>query len=162
MTVQTRTISVQEIQERLPALLEMARSRKERFIIEDDGTPVAVLVAADVYDAWLCEQGKSEHPHIGRIEGICGGEPIILGTRISVVRIVQLFRAYGSVDEILESTPHLTPAQVYDALSYYYDHKEKIEHLMEQGKLENVLERSGMVLKEVSEGIYEAQTLKDE
>ena len=49
MTVQTRTISVQETQERLPALLEMARSRKECFIIEKDGTPIAVLVAADVY-----------------------------------------------------------------------------------------------------------------
>jgi len=49
MTVQTRTISVQETQERLPALLEMARSRKERFIIEKDGTPIAVLVAADMY-----------------------------------------------------------------------------------------------------------------
>jgi hypothetical protein len=37
-----------------------------------------------------------------------------------------------------------------------------LEHLMEQGKLENVLKRSGMVLKEVAEGIYEAQRLEDE
>ena len=161
MVVQTRTISVQETQERLPALLEMARSRKERFIIEEDGTPIAVLIAADAY-AGLREHEESEHPHVGRVEGVCGGEPIILGTRISVVRIVQLLRAYGSVDEILESMPHLTKAQVYAALSYYHDHREEIEHLMEQGKLENVLKRSGMVLKEVAEGIYEAQRLEYE
>jgi len=27
-----------------------------------------------------------------------------------------------SVEEILEGLPHLTPAQVYEALSYYHDH----------------------------------------
>ena len=32
-----------------------------------------------------------------------------------------------SVDDILREFPHLTPAQVYDALSYYYDHREQID-----------------------------------
>ncbi len=160
MAIQTRTISVQEAQEKLPALLEMTRSRKERFLIEEKGMPVAILVAADAYDTGSGEQERSEHPYIGRVEGVCGGEPIILGTRISVARIVQLFRAYGSVDEILESMPHLTMAQVYNALSYYHDHEEEIEQLMEQGKLENVLERCGMVLEKVAEGIYEGRVLE--
>ena len=159
MAIQTRTISVQEAQERLPILLEMTRSREGQFVIEEEGMPIVVLVAADVY-AGLRQQERSGHPYVGRVEGVCGGEPIILGTRISVARIVQLLRAYGSVDEILESMPHLTMAQVYDALSYYHDHEEEIEHLMERGKLENVLERCGMVLREVAEGIYEGRMLE--
>jgi uncharacterized protein (DUF433 family) len=34
-------------------------------------------------------------------------------------------------EEILEKYPHLTLAQVYDALSYYYDHQEEIDRDME-------------------------------
>jgi uncharacterized protein (DUF433 family) len=30
-------------------------------------------------------------------------------------------------DEFVESYPHLNLAQVYDALSYYYDHREEID-----------------------------------
>jgi hypothetical protein len=32
-----------------------------------------------------------------------------------------------SIEEILDGLPHLTPAQVYDALSYYHDHQAEIE-----------------------------------
>jgi uncharacterized protein (DUF433 family) len=158
MAIQTQTISAQEARKRLPALLEMTRFHKRRFIIEEDGTPVAMLSAADAPYG----QKPGRHPYVGRIEGINDGEPIILGTRISVARIVQLLRGYGSVDEILASMPHLTRAQVYDALSYYYDHEEEIEHLMDRGNLENVLARSGLTLEEVAEEVYEGRMFRDE
>jgi len=32
-----------------------------------------------------------------------------------------------SVEEILEGFPNITPAQFYDAISYYYDYKEQVE-----------------------------------
>jgi hypothetical protein len=32
-----------------------------------------------------------------------------------------------SVDEILQSLPHLSPAQVHAALAYYFDHKAQID-----------------------------------
>ena len=32
-----------------------------------------------------------------------------------------------SVDEMLREFPQLSPAQVYDALSYYYDYREDID-----------------------------------
>jgi hypothetical protein len=32
-----------------------------------------------------------------------------------------------SIEEILRGFPHLTPAQVYDAFSYYYDNQVEIE-----------------------------------
>ncbi len=70
---------------------------------------------------------QTEHPHIVRIEGVCGGRPIIAGTRISVRTIVERVRLGDSFEQIVENYPPLTLAQVYDALSYYHEHKSEIE-----------------------------------
>lgn len=70
---------------------------------------------------------KTKHPHIVRKEGVQGGSPTIEGTRIPVTTIVIWYKQGKEVDEILELYPHLTPAQVHDALSYYYDHQEEME-----------------------------------
>lgn len=70
---------------------------------------------------------KIGHPHILRIEGMCGGRPAIAGTRISVRTIVERIRLGDSPEQIVESYPPLTLAQVYDALSYYHEHRSEIE-----------------------------------
>lgn len=80
--------------------------------------------------AVLKKPKKVEHPYIERKPGVCGGEPIIKGTRISVRLIVGWDRMGQGVDEIVAMYPHLTYAQVYDALSYYYDHQDEIEELI--------------------------------
>jgi uncharacterized protein (DUF433 family) len=72
------------------------------------------------------------HPHIEKTPSICGGEPVIKGTRISVRLIAELERLGKSVDEIIALYPHLTHAEVYDALSYYYDNKEEIARYIEE------------------------------
>jgi len=51
----------------------------------------------------------------------------IKGTRIRVKNIIIHYKSGMSVEEILEGFPNITPAQFYDALSYYYDYKEQIE-----------------------------------
>ena len=70
---------------------------------------------------------QTEHPHIVRIEGVCGGRPMIAGTRISVRTIVERTRLGDSPERIVEHYPPLTLAQVYDALSYYHEHKAELE-----------------------------------
>ena len=70
---------------------------------------------------------KTEHPYIVQIEDVCGGRPVIKGTRISVQSIVGYYELGMSIEEIMEGLPHLSAAQVYDALSYYHDHQEEIE-----------------------------------
>ena len=70
---------------------------------------------------------RTEHPHIVRIEGLCGGRPIIAGTRISVRTFVERVRLGDSPEQIVGNYPPLTLAQVYDALSYYHEHKSEIE-----------------------------------
>ncbi len=71
---------------------------------------------------------KSEiHPYITRKEGVCGGRSIIEGTRIPVWSIIKWYKIGLSIEEILRGFPHLSPSQVYDAFSYYYDNQNEIE-----------------------------------
>ena len=75
---------------------------------------------------------RVKHPYIVIEEGVCGGSPIIKGTRIPVWAIVGYYKKLNySVEEILEQLPMLSPAQVHDALSFYYDHKEEIDRELE-------------------------------
>lgn len=59
----------------------------------------------------------TQHPYIEKKVGVCGGEPVIKGTRIRASLITELERTGHSVDEIIAAYPHLNYAQVYDALS---------------------------------------------
>ena len=70
---------------------------------------------------------KITHPYIECIKDVCGGEPKIVGTRISVSLIADLYNKGFHIDEILSKYPHLTHSQVFDALSYYYDNKVEVE-----------------------------------
>ncbi len=78
---------------------------------------------------------KVKHPYITRKKGVCGGKPIIAGTRIKVAQIALEYERMGwTPDEIIQAHPHLTLAQVHDALSYYYDHTEEINADMREGE----------------------------
>jgi uncharacterized protein (DUF433 family) len=68
---------------------------------------------------------RTEHPHIIRDPDTLSGEPIIDGTRTSVRHVVLLYRA-GQEPEEIARTYHLLLGEVYDAISYYYDHENEI------------------------------------
>ncbi|MBI1820008.1 MAG: DUF433 domain-containing protein [Nitrospirae bacterium] len=85
----------------------------------------------------------TEHCYVGRDPEISGGEPIIKGTRTSVRAIVENWKLGLSPEEIVIHLPHLSLAQVFDALSYYSDHQKEIEALIEKNKIpENLLHPS--------------------
>ncbi len=68
------------------------------------------------------------HPHIGSDPQVCGGNPVITGTRHPVRSVVQYVLQLGlTPEELIEKFPRLTLAQVYDALAYYYDNREEID-----------------------------------
>lgn len=67
------------------------------------------------------------HPYVERRLGVQGGRPVIKGSRFPVSSIVQDYRRGLSVEEILRDFPSLRPAEVYDALSYYDDHRTEID-----------------------------------
>ncbi len=81
------------------------------------------------------------HPHVTHTPGICGGRPVVQGTRTPVKVLVGYYRMGYSPTEILAGFPDLTPAQLHDALSYYYDHQAEIDADMEGDELPAVLER---------------------
>jgi uncharacterized protein (DUF433 family) len=69
----------------------------------------------------------TEHPYVVKIAAMCGGRPIIKGTRTPVQAIVEYYRLGMDTYQILTELPYITEAQLHDALSYFYDHKEEIE-----------------------------------
>ncbi len=46
------------------------------------------------------------------------GKPVIKGTRITVEQILEKLSVVDSIDEVLQSHPHLTKEQVHAALSF--------------------------------------------
>jgi uncharacterized protein (DUF433 family) len=93
-------------------------------------------------------QQKTEHPHIGRVQGIYGGQPTLKGTRLSVRHIAQMYKAGDTVDEILQAHPHVQAAAVYDAISYYLDHQQEIEQEIAATRLEAVQGQYGLEVDE--------------
>jgi len=57
----------------------------------------------------------------------CGGQPVVVGTRIRVATILGCYRQGMGVEEIVQQYAPLKPADVHDALAYAYDHLNEIE-----------------------------------
>ncbi|MBI3105302.1 MAG: DUF433 domain-containing protein [Candidatus Rokubacteria bacterium] len=68
-----------------------------------------------------------EHRYIVRDDEILGGDPVIVGTRVPVRAVVELWRLGVAPEGIPTHLSHLTPAQVFDTLSYYADHQAEIQ-----------------------------------
>ena len=76
---------------------------------------------------------RTAHPYIVRDATIYAGEPIVEGTRTGVRHIVLLFQS-GQDPEEIASTQRLSLAQVYDAISYFYDNEDEIKHFINSGE----------------------------
>ena len=55
---------------------------------------------------------------ISQNPGIMGGKPCICGTRITVTRVVSQIGSGQSIESLLDDYPHLTRADVLEALRY--------------------------------------------
>jgi uncharacterized protein (DUF433 family) len=79
------------------------------------------------------------HRYITSHPEILGGEPIVAGTRTPIRAIVELWRLGYAPEEIPLHLPHLTLAQVFDALSYFSDHQEEINEYIAQNYIPDEL-----------------------
>jgi uncharacterized protein (DUF433 family) len=69
-----------------------------------------------------------DYPHIVQTPEVCSGLPRIEGTRITVNVIVrEVVRLRRTAEEVLMAHPHLTLAQIYAALAYYFDNRDQVE-----------------------------------
>ncbi|MBI5650786.1 MAG: DUF433 domain-containing protein [Chloroflexi bacterium] len=71
------------------------------------------------------------HPYIIRVEGVQGGEPITRNSYISVRTIVEQTRLGVTPDEFVKGHPPMALAEYYDALSYYHDHTDEMEKIIQ-------------------------------
>src|SRR5438552_2110189 len=65
--------------------------------------------------------------YIVKTPGVCSGQPRIAGTRIKVKHVYTWVEQMGmSPAQVVADYPHLTRAQVYAALAYYWSHQDEI------------------------------------
>lgn len=81
------------------------------------------------------QKAKVNHPYIEADERICGGSPVIKGTRMRVVDIAVEYEYLNCTpDEIISAHPHLKLEQVHDALSYYYENRNELDEKIKSDK----------------------------
>jgi uncharacterized protein (DUF433 family) len=87
---------------------------------------------------------KIRHPHIMVRKGCCGGSPVIADTKFPVRSVVSYVLRQGMTpEELVAEFPHITLAQVYDALAYYYDNQREIEEDLAANTEERVRAQPG-------------------
>jgi uncharacterized protein (DUF433 family) len=85
-----------------------------------------------------------DHPYVERRPGVCGGEPVIRGTRFPVRSLVTyIYRVGMTPEEMVEAWPFLTLASIHDALSFYHDHRKVIDRAISENTETVVKRRSG-------------------
>ena len=73
----------------------------------------------------------TSYRYIVQRAGIRSGHAVVEGTRIGVHDVVALTKTGASVDEVVQSLPKLTRAQVFECLAYYEDHREQLDPLID-------------------------------
>lgn len=84
--------------------------------------------AASAIIAAVRASPQVRHPYVWRKPGVCGGSPVVRGTRFPVRSVViYVLRQGMTPEEMVREWPHLKLEYVYDALSFYYDHRTEID-----------------------------------
>lgn len=117
-----------------PTIEQLAQELKQVYeIVSDLRDEIRQLANYGFHPERGYAVNLTEHPHIYSSPEMHNGRPTIRGTGILVQTIVGCIRVGYSIEEILEGYP-LTRAQVHDALSYYYDHKEEVDRYIQENE----------------------------
>ena len=84
----------------------------------------------------------TEHKYVVTDKKILGGEPVIKGTRTPIRAIVEIYRLGTPPEEIPSHLPHLSLAQVFDALSFYSDNSDLINSYIKSNQVDTTAELS--------------------
>ncbi len=137
----TQTFDSNQARARWREVLALARDEGTDVLIERYGRPEVALISYQDYLAVQAELSglrraregrrpaiRTDHPHVVRIEGHHGGDPVISGSGISVQAIVEQTHLGLSPEGIAELYDGaLDLAEVHDALSYYHEHTREID-----------------------------------
>jgi uncharacterized protein (DUF433 family) len=86
------------------------------------------------------------HPYLEFVRGASGVmRPVFKGTRLAIHHVVGYLQLGETPETIIKEVyPHLSLSAIYDALSYYHEHKAEID----QERAENTEEASQKYLRE--------------
>ena len=73
--------------------------------------------------------------HIEITPGVLGGKPRIAGHRIAVAHIAEIYLKMGISVEEIAGKYDLPLASVHAAMTYYYDHREEIDHRTAESRI---------------------------
>ncbi len=81
------------------------------------------------------QEAKIKHPYIEVNPKVCGGSPVIEGTRVRIVDLaIEYEHLNWTPDEIINAHPHLKLEQIHSALSYYYENIEELDRKIREDK----------------------------
>jgi len=82
----------------------------------------------ELAEALLAQYLLLAHPYIEVYQSRSGPRAVVKGTRVGVSTVVSYVRMGYDAETIAnELLLHITLAQIHDALSYYYDHRDDID-----------------------------------
>ena len=104
----------------------------------------------------MVTEARTEHPHIVVAGGPGGNQAVVKGTRLSVALIAALFNRGESPAGLLSMYPNLAPGALYDALSYYFDHKGDMDRDIEAADLDQLITqlRKDPEMEEIRPGLF--------
>lgn len=106
--------------------VELSQVRQELYSLKS---------SVDLLSQSIRPKTITEHAHIVRVPGVHGGRPVIRDTGVSVQTVAEQTQLGRSPEKIAADFEGvLTLAQVYDALSYYYEHRAEIEQTIAQNR----------------------------
>ena len=73
-------------------------------------------------------------PGIESTPGVCGGEPVIIRTRIPVWTLERLRQQRASEAEILQNYPVLSAEDLVNAWAYVAAHREEVAHQIKENE----------------------------
>jgi uncharacterized protein (DUF433 family) len=83
----------------------------------------------------MAATSRTENPHVERRSGVCGGIPVIKGTRFPVRSVVEYVLRQGMTpEEVVSQWKQLTLGQIHGALAFYYDHQREIDADMRRNR----------------------------
>ena len=83
---------------------------------------------------WVVNDLGDAFPDIDSIEGVCGGEPCIVRTRIPVWVLVQARKLGTSEADLLTCYPTLRAEDLVNAWAYYRAHHEEIDRQIQENE----------------------------
>jgi len=98
-----------------------------------------------------------EHPYIVKREGFRGGRPILRGSSIPVWLVAAMWKAGDTPEEIGQVYPHLEPAAIYDAISYYLDHQAAVEAEISENRIDQALDEAQATINNAGEIVFSNQ-----